>query len=205
MTDHPRHNISRSLTRFIGREHDLAELTALLQERPLLTLVGTGGVGKTRVAQELPRRNDMRFTSGCRIVELAGLSDGALVPIAIARGIGLPESASEHMTDRLIAHIGQQHLLLVLDNCEHLVDACADVVAALLSHCPRLHILATSREPLAIGGETRWHVLPSRFRAPRRSTTCKTTPRCSCFWIAQRRWTPSISHARTLRRLRASA
>ena len=154
------HNIPRSLTRFIGRSEDLEQLGATLLTRPLVTLVGPGGVGKTRLAEEWVRANFSLFEDGCWLVELADLFDAALVPVAIARTIGFREVRTENMRTALVDHIGQKHMLLILDNCEHLIEICAEIVDELLRSCPRLHILVTSREALSIAGETRWQVLP---------------------------------------------
>jgi predicted ATPase/DNA-binding XRE family transcriptional regulator len=154
------HRSPRVLTPFIGREYDLEHLGELLANAPLLTLVGPGGVGKTRLAEELVHRNAARFVDGCRLVELDGLLDATLVPATIGRAVGLGEIRSGNVSRALIEHIGSKHMLLVVDNCEHLIEVCAEIVAQLLSQCPRLQVVATSREPLSIGGERRWQVSP---------------------------------------------
>jgi predicted ATPase/transcriptional regulator with XRE-family HTH domain len=158
--DRARHNLPRSLSSFVGREQELTELAQLLPTTPLLTLVGAGGVGKTRLAQELVRDQVARYVDGCWLVELAGLADASLIPGAIAATVDLRDIHARNVTNTLAEYLRSKQLLLVLDNCEHLVQACAELVARLLHTCPRLQVLATSREPLAIDGETTWRVQP---------------------------------------------
>jgi predicted ATPase/transcriptional regulator with XRE-family HTH domain len=158
--ERPMHNLPRSLNSFIGREHELGELTRALAMSPLLTLTGAGGVGKTRLAQELIRTHAGRYADGCWLVELAGLSDPALVARAVGAAVGLRDFQARNIQDTLTSYLQPKELLLALDNCEHLVEAVAVLVAHLLRTCPNLGVLATSREPLAIAGETTWQVLP---------------------------------------------
>jgi non-specific serine/threonine protein kinase len=155
-----RHNLPRLLTSCIGRELELNELGPLLAASPLLTLVGAGGVGKTRLAQELVRSESDAYADGGWLVELAGLTDGALLPVSVAATIGLQDIPARDLIETLIDYLADKHLLLVLDNCEHLVEGCARLVARLLGRCPELHVLATSREPLAIAGEVVRRVQP---------------------------------------------
>jgi predicted ATPase/transcriptional regulator with XRE-family HTH domain len=158
--ERPKHNMPRSLTSFVGREREVIELAQVLPTAALLTLVGAGGVGKTRLAQELVRNNTASYADGSWLVELAGLADPSLVPGEVARAVGLRDFQARHVTNMLTEYLRPKHLLLVLDNCEHLVAACAALVAHLLRTCPYLHVLATSREPLAIAGEITWRVPP---------------------------------------------
>ncbi len=160
--DRPKHNLPRSLTSFVGRERELAELTRLLPTMPLRTLVGAGGIGKTRLARELAAAQVADHADGVWLVELAGVDGAALVPGAVAAALGLDPAAS---VEDLVEHLRSKQLLLVLDNCEHLVEACAALAARLLRDCPRLRILATSREPLAIAGEGVWRVPPLELGA----------------------------------------
>jgi non-specific serine/threonine protein kinase len=155
-----RHNLPRALTSFVGRDPELNEIGALLDTAPLLTLIGAGGVGKTRLAQELVRRRASSHADGSWVVEVGELTDAALLPGAVAESIGLRDLQTRNLTDALAAYLGRKHLLLVLDNCEHLIDACADLVVQLLRRCARLQVLATSREPLSIPGEITSLVLP---------------------------------------------
>jgi predicted ATPase/class 3 adenylate cyclase len=147
------HNLPVQLTSFIGREQELAELGRALPTTRLLTLTGTGGCGKTRLALQLAADQVERFPEGAWVVELAPLTDHGLVTQAVAAAIGVREEPGQPLLATLVAALRSRRLLLVLDNCEHLLDACARLTDALLRGCPHLHVLATSREALGIGGE----------------------------------------------------
>ena len=150
-------NLPAQLTRFIGRERAIAEVKGLLESTRLLTLTGSGGTGKTRLALEVAAAVVPRFADGVWLVELAALSDGAMVATTIATVFGLP-SANQSTLSMLAHYLREKRLLLLLDNCEHLIDSCAQVADALLRACPELHILATSREGLGVAGELAWPV-----------------------------------------------
>jgi predicted ATPase/transcriptional regulator with XRE-family HTH domain len=154
------HNVPRALTSFVGRDVELDRLATALIATPLLTLVGAGGIGKTRLAHELVRRHHGQFPDGCWVVELGSLADAALLPVAVAAAVGLRSERVHDLLGALTDYLGGKQILLVLDNCEHLIEASAQLAANLLGKCPRLHILATSREPLLIGGESIWKVKP---------------------------------------------
>jgi predicted ATPase len=152
---------------FVGREQESTAVKRLLAQTRLLTLTGPGGVGKTRLAFEVAR--DMgageMFAGGAWFTGLAPLADAALVPQAIAAALGVREQAGRHILETIGDAMRHRRLLLVLDNCEHLVEACAQGADTLLRGCPGLTILATSREPLKIAGETAWPVPPLRVPA----------------------------------------
>jgi predicted ATPase/DNA-binding SARP family transcriptional activator len=154
------------LTGFVGREAQIAEIGRLLSTARLLTLTGAGGSGKTRLALEAVAR--MRGASGPEIawVELAPLEDPALVPQQVARGLDLREEGRGSAVEALVRTLGAAPTLLVLDNCEHVVEACAELVDTLLRACPSLRVLATSREPLGVAGERAWLVPPLSLPAP---------------------------------------
>ncbi|WP_328533356.1 winged helix-turn-helix domain-containing protein [Micromonospora zamorensis] len=144
------------LTTFVGREEELKRVRALLGERRLVTLTGPGGAGKTRLAIEAAGRVD----GDVRFVELAGLADGSDVPQAVLSALGLrdaglraPAEPGRQSTDRLVEALAERRLLLVLDNCEHVIADVARLAARLLGACPALRVLATSREPLGLAGE----------------------------------------------------
>jgi non-specific serine/threonine protein kinase len=156
----PEHNLPRTLSSFVGREGELLALRQLLSTTPLLTLVGTGGVGKTRLALELVRSRVTSYADGVWVVELAPVVDGAVIPAAVATALGIRDAVTRNVIGALVDHLRGKELLLVFDNCEHQVDACARLAAHLLRKCPRLQIVATSREPLAVEGEMAWRVPP---------------------------------------------
>ncbi len=141
------------LTSFVGRERETRDLALLVSTTRLVTLTGVGGCGKTRLALEVARLAGEAFAHGVRLVELAPLADPTLVPQAVASALGIRETATQPPITTLIAALKGSHLLLLLDNCEHLLDACAQLANTLLLACPRMHILATSREALAVPSE----------------------------------------------------
>jgi len=145
---------------FVGREHELGELEALLAHTRLLTLTGAGGVGKTRLALELVRGRGAAYEGGVLFVELDSVTDGALVPGAVAEALDLQALRGEApaVLAALLAELEPLELLLVLDNCEHLIGAAASLVDSLLRGTPRLTVLATSREPLRVPGEVVFRV-----------------------------------------------
>jgi predicted ATPase/Tfp pilus assembly protein PilF len=165
-----RHNLPQQWTSFIGRERELAEITRLLGEQRLVTLTGAGGCGKTRLALQVAADRVDAYPDGAWLVELAALADLGLVPQAVATALGLREEPGRPLTATLLDYLRTRELLLLLDNCEHLVDACAGLVETLLRDCPGLRVLATSRELLNIQGEMTWRVpslsLPDESAVP---------------------------------------
>ena len=155
-----RHNLPAPLTNFLGREQDLARLERLLGEARLATLTGTGGTGKTRLALETGACVVGRFPDGVWLAELAGIADPALVAAQVMLALGVRQAGDVPMLEALIYRLRSAELLLILDNCEHLLDACAGLAGALLRAAPGLRILATSREPLGIPGEVICPVRP---------------------------------------------
>jgi predicted ATPase/DNA-binding SARP family transcriptional activator len=163
-------NLPLPLTSFVGREAQMTEVIQLLQTSRLLTLTGPGGCGKTRLALEAATNLVDHYPDGVWWVELAALSEATLVPQAIAATLGVREPSGRPVLETLTDYLRAKQLLLLLDNCEHLVGACAHLAERWLSACPHLRILATSREALRIGGETTWLVpslsLPEEQPAP---------------------------------------
>jgi non-specific serine/threonine protein kinase len=153
-----RHNLPTPLSSFVGREREMADVQARLARARLVTLTGVGGCGKSRLALEVGWAVLEYYPDGVWLVELAALADTALVPQTIAAVFGMRETAAEPIASALAKTLHDQSLLLVLDNCEHLLDACARLVDTLLRACPELRVLATSREALGITGEMAWRV-----------------------------------------------
>lgn len=156
----PRHNLPLARTRFIGRETALADLTRLMASAPLLTLTGIGGCGKTRLAVQLAQQQSVAFAGGAWFVDLAPLTDGQRVPAACAAVLGIREEGETPLVERLREQLAARATLLVLDNCEHVVDGAAGLVEALLpggeaapGTVPHTRIVATSREALGVAGE----------------------------------------------------
>ena len=166
----PPHNLPLELSSFVGREKELAEVERLLEETRLLTLTGSGGCSKTRLALAAAAELVEGYEDGVWVVELAPLADPALVPQVVASTLGVREQPGRSLTEALSYYLRTRKVLLVLDNCEHLIDACAELAEALLHSCPELRILATSREALGITGEVAWPVpslsLPDLRRLP---------------------------------------
>jgi predicted ATPase/DNA-binding XRE family transcriptional regulator len=156
--DAVRHNLPVSLTSFVGRDSELEEVTALLASTRLLTLTGVGGCGKTRMALQVARQACDSYTHGTWVAELGPLTDPAQVAPRVAAVLGIRETAEEPIASSLIRGLRARHILLVLDNCEHLLDACAELLDAVLRNCPDISVLATSREPVGVGGEVVWRV-----------------------------------------------
>jgi predicted ATPase/DNA-binding winged helix-turn-helix (wHTH) protein len=146
-------NLPQPRTRFIGREAALADGARLLAESRLITLTGIGGCGKTRLAQELARQQLASFPDGVWFVDLAPLLEGERVVAAVAATLGLAESDAAPLATRLARHVAARRMLVVLDNCEHLIDAVADVAETMLAAGGELHLVATSREAFGIAGE----------------------------------------------------
>jgi predicted ATPase/class 3 adenylate cyclase len=159
-------NLPQQLTSFIGREKELGEIKALLEGTRLLTLLGMGGLGKTRLSLQIAADVLERYPDGVWFVDLASITDPSLVPSAVAQALGVREESGKPLTQTLCEHVKRLKLLFVLDNCEHLMDACATLADALLRGSSELRIVATSREALHIRGEQTYHVLP--LKAPDR-------------------------------------
>jgi predicted ATPase/class 3 adenylate cyclase len=163
------HNLPIQLTRFIGREAEMAAVRALLAETRLLTLTGIGGCGKTRLALQIAADLLEQCPDGVWLIELAALVSGDLIPQSVAMALGVREEPGRPMLATLIDALRPKRLLLILDNCEHMIDACAAFVDTLLRACPHVIVLATGREALGIIGETVSRV-PSLSLPPERPT-----------------------------------
>jgi non-specific serine/threonine protein kinase len=155
----PPDNLPLELSSFIGREREIFEVKRLLGDTRLVTLTGPGGSGKTRLALALAQDLVEEFEDGAWWVELASLSDPELVPKAVASALGMREVPASSLTAALVENLKLKNMLLILDNCEHLLEGCAVLADSLLRTCPDLEIVSTSREALRISGETTWLVL----------------------------------------------
>ena len=151
-------NLPAELSSFVGRVDESIEIRRSLSSSRLVTLVGTGGAGKTRLGVHVARSSLAAFPDGVWLAELAGVTDGEFVGPRVALAIGVRTDTREEVTDALAESLSTGNQLLVLDNCEHVIDACAHLAEALLRACPRLTILATSREALRIPGEAAWSI-----------------------------------------------
>jgi predicted ATPase len=167
----PRGNLPRPLTSFVGRAGEIAEVERLLAASRLLTLTGSGGCGKTRLAVAVARSlgegvaGPASRDPAC-FVDLASVVDERLVPLAVLSALGLADRVGRPPLEALVEHLGAGEHVLVLDNCEHLVDGCARLAEALLRECPGLRVLATSRQVLGVPGETSWRVPSLAVPAP---------------------------------------
>jgi len=148
-----RGTLPRFLSSLVGRSRELEIVVGVLGTARLVTITGPGGIGKTRLAAEAAARAESRFRDGCWFVELDSVSEPAAVPSAVAHALQVPQFGASTLDEELAAHLSEREALLVLDNCEHLVEACGQLVEAILSRASRLRVLATSRERLGISGE----------------------------------------------------
>jgi predicted ATPase/DNA-binding NarL/FixJ family response regulator len=179
---HPSHggatgSLPLELTSFVGRRRELAEAKNLLARSRLVTLTGIGGVGKTRLAIQVAASIHREYSDGVRLVELGELRDESSLVDSVATAVGLRDQSASPLQDVLIEHLAPREVLLVLDNCEHMVDAVAELAGPLLHTCPRLRILATSREPLDIGGEAVLRVPPLNIPDLQRALTLREMPK----------------------------
>jgi non-specific serine/threonine protein kinase len=153
-------NLPEALTSFIGREREMVEIKRLLAGRRLVTIVGAGGIGKTRLALQAAAEVVDAYRDGVWLVELASIRDPSLVPTAVAKSLGVPERSGKPVGESLRAYLKSRQLLLILDNCEHLLDACASLADVLVRGHADLTMLATSREPLRVAGEQTYPLQP---------------------------------------------
>jgi predicted ATPase/class 3 adenylate cyclase/DNA-binding CsgD family transcriptional regulator len=151
-------NLPVQFTSFVGRQAEMRSLRETLAGNRLVTLTGAGGVGKTRLAVQVAAELAEQFDAGVRYVDLAPITHPDLVPVTVARALGLPDQPGRSTMDTLLRFVRDRQLLVVLDNCEHLLDPCAALIAALVGAAPRLRLLATSREPIGATGEATWRV-----------------------------------------------
>ncbi len=151
-------NLPQQLNSFVGREREVAEVKAMLHSNRLATLLGMGGIGKSRLSVQLGAEVLDEYADGVWLIELAALSDPQLVAQAVASVLGVKEEAGRPVIDALVKFVRDRQLLIILDNCEHVVHACAELTKQLLQAGPRLKILASSRDPLQIAGETAYYV-----------------------------------------------
>ena len=160
------HGFPAALTSFVGRDGELREVAGLLEDYRLVTVTGPGGSGKTRLAVQVARQVAGRFADGVWLAELAAVQDPALVPVVVAAALGVPEQPGVPTVDALAQVLARQQLLLVLDNCEHVIAAAAELCAALLPAADDVRVLATSRESLQVGGEARYRLGPLSLPDP---------------------------------------
>jgi non-specific serine/threonine protein kinase len=172
------HNLPQQLTSFIGRVKEIAELSGLLTDTRLLTLTGAGGCGKTRLAMQLAAGLTDAYPDGVWLVELAALADPGMMPQAVANVLGVKEQPGKSLTQTMIEYLAQRHMLLVLDNAEHVLAACAQLADALLHGCGQLLILVTSRERLGIAGELTYRVPSLSMPDPKQDLTPEQISAC---------------------------
>ncbi len=151
-------NLPVQLSSFIGRKAEIRDIREALANNRLVTLTGAGGAGKTRLAVQVAAETASEFADGVWYVDLAPITDPDVVPLTAARALGLPDQPGQPTMDVLLRFIRDRRMLILLDNCEHLLDSSAALVIALLGACPALTLLATSREPIGVTGEVSWRV-----------------------------------------------
>ncbi len=170
----PKHNLPLQITRFFGREKEIVRVKARLAEHRLVTLIGPGGVGKTRLALQAAEELVAQFADGIWLVELAALSDPSLIPQQVAAGLGLRDEPGRPLVETLVSFLRKRQVLLVIDNCEHLLAGSAHLANDFLRTCPQLRLLVTSRQAMGIAGEAVFPVPSLPYPDPRESAQPET-------------------------------
>jgi predicted ATPase/class 3 adenylate cyclase/DNA-binding CsgD family transcriptional regulator len=152
------HNLPFQLTNFVGRQTEITELQRIIADNRLVTLTGAGGAGKTRLAVQVTAHTVGEFPDGVWFIDLAPITNPAVVPLTVARTLGLTDQPGRSTMEILLGWVGDRKILLLLDNCEHLLDVCSQMIVELFDACPHLTILTTSRESLGVPGELSWRV-----------------------------------------------
>ena len=165
-------------TGFVGRQAEIAQVSVALMESRLVTIAGTGGVGKTRVAVRVAAQTTGRYPDGVHLVELSAVRDPRLLASTVAASLGLPAEDARPQLDAVLDYLRERALLLILDTCEHLVDACAALAGAVLSAAPAVTLLATSRQPLDVRARAPFSCARCPF--PTSATRRRTRTRSSC-------------------------
>ena len=168
-------NLPVQRTAFVGRVEDLAAVRAALDDSPVITLTGVGGVGKTRLALQAAADAVARFPDGAWFVDLGPVLDASYVAAAFSASLLLPERRQGTLEESIVAALRGKHLLVVLDNCEHVIDAVAELVDTVVGSCPGVSVLATSREALGVDGEDTYDVRPIPVNRATRSTRRSTS------------------------------
>jgi predicted ATPase/DNA-binding SARP family transcriptional activator len=187
------HNLPFQLTSFIGREKEISEIKRLLATTRLLTLTGAGGTGKTRLSLQVAAEFLNAFADGVWFIELAPLSDPVLVPVTIASVLGVREESGRPLIATLLDWLRPKQLLLILDNCEHLIEACARLADVVLHAVPQVKILTSSREALSIGGESAWRVPSLPTPNPREGLTLVQLEQYAAVRLFSERATQSLA------------
>jgi predicted ATPase len=182
-----RSDLPAELTSFVGRRHELREVKRLLTTTRLLTLTGSGGAGKTRLALRAAADMARGFPDGAWLVSLASIEDPMLVPQAVFSALRVHDLSAGMSLSTLSEHLDGRRLLLVLDNCEHLLDGCATLAGTLLRSCPDVHMLATSRQALGIAGEVRMDVPPMPLPADEDETSVQRLLSSDAVWLLSER------------------
>jgi transcriptional regulator with XRE-family HTH domain len=187
-----RNNLPLQLTSFVGREREIAEIKRLLGKAKLVTLTGSGGCGKTRLALETAKQLVESYRDGIWLIELASLSDPNLVLQTVASTLGIPESHDALPTVALTKYLRTKQLLLILDNCEQIVAVTAHIADEILRICPQVQILVTSREILNLIGEVQFRVPPLSLSKKHHRTVIRFLPpkQCNCSSIAPKPFCP---------------
>ncbi|TML11105.1 MAG: hypothetical protein E6G39_14770 [Actinobacteria bacterium] len=195
-SDADRHNLPSHATPLIGRQRETADLAALVLSERVVTLVGAGGVGKTRLAESVARTVLRHFEGGAWSVDLAPVNDRDSVAAAVVVAVGGVQQPFTPVLDQLVTVLRPESALLLLDNCEHVAEECSQLVEALLQGCPQVVVLATSREPLGVRGEVTWRVASLSLPELDESVSAANYERfdaLSLFWERARRARPQIS------------